>query len=276
MDDNKLAPEGGDTEGATADAEGSQPAPEGEAADQQQQPEDPLAKIPYDEARKHFASDFEGELGQREQLGFGRGQGEARKEVAAIRKKVEGDVADRIAFERLEKMRTSEEPDANDNFRREIADPNTLAIYQRGQEARNRPPTEVVEKLRYEVASDFLTALNAGLDGRKELQGLSDEEKASIAKEKHQTLDALVDAKIGLAIKRGIAAGSTTAIKEAEEAARNKLRDEYREAGIEGPEEIEGDTVAADSKAKLEQQYADGEIETQEYRTRMAALGATV
>lgn len=270
--DDKLAPEGGQPEGATETPE-SQPAPEGEGTDQQQQP-DPFANIPYEQARERYADQFADEAGQREQLGFSRGQGEARKEVAAIRKQVEGDVADRIAFERLEKMRSSDDPEAADNFRREMADPNVSAIYQRGQAAASRPAPEVTERLRYEAADGFLTKLDTHLNDRKELQGLSDDEKASLAKEKHPSLAALVDAKIDLSIRRGIAAGSGKVIKEKEDAARDKLRDEYRELGIEGPEEIEGGTVSADSKAKLQQRYADGDIETDEYTKRMNAIGA--
>lgn len=250
MDDDKLAPEGGDTEGAAADTSEAQPGTEGDDTSQQQQP-DPFANVPYEEARKHFASDFEGELGQREQQGFGRGQGEARKEVASLRKKVEGEMADRVTFERLQKMRASDDPDAKEAALRELDDPETLAAYQRGQAAASRPAPEAEEKLRYEVSDGFLTDLDTHLNDRKELKGLSDDEKASLAKEKHPTLAALVDAKIDLAIKRGIASGSTKALKEAEDAARDKLRDEYREKGIEGPEEIEGATVGADEDAVL-------------------------
>lgn len=278
MDGDKLAPEGTDTEGAEADSEGSQPAPEGDKAAQQQQPEpSPFAELPYEGARKHYAGNFEGELGQREELGFSRGQGEARKEVAAIRKQVEGEVADRIAFERLEKMRTSEDPEAQDNFRREMADPTTAAIYQRGQEARSRPAPEVTERLRFEAADGFLTELNTHLDDRKELQGLSDEEKAGLAKEKHPTLGALVDAKINLAIQRGVAAGvikeNAQKIQDAKDEREKELLDEL---GLEhAPEGIEGRKPAKPgSAAELRDQYADGDIETDEYKRKMEAIGA--
>lgn len=273
MDDEKLAPEGGDTEGAAADTEGSQPGSEGDAASQQQQQEDPFAKIPYEQARKHYADQFAEEAGQREQLGFGRGQGEARKEVAAIRKKVEGEMADRVTFERLRKMRDSSDPDEKEAALRELDDPDTDAAYRRGKVAASRPAPEAEEKLKFEISDDFLSGLDSHLNDRKELKGLSDEEATSLAKEKHPSLAALVDAKIDLAIKRGIAAGSGKVIKEKEEAARDKLRDEYREKGIEGPEEIEGAAVGAGEDATLAgsatgEQKADAFEKKHGYRPR--------
>jgi len=274
MDDNeRLAPEGTDTEGAETDSEGSQPAPEGEGATQQQQPEPtPFAELPYEQARKHYAGQFEGELGQREQIGFSRGQGEARKEVAALRRQVEGEMADRIAFTRLERMQASDDPDAADNFRREMADPNTAAIYHRGKEAASRPSPDVVQG----VANDFLTTLNAGLDGRKELQGLSDEEKASIAPGQHSTLGKLVDAKIDLAIQRGVADGvikeNAQKIQAEREEARTELKDEL---GLGLSDEIKGSRPAKPgTAAELRKKYADGDIETEEYTKKMKAIGA--
>ena len=241
MDDEKLAPEGGDAEGATADTE-SQPSPEGEGATQQQQPEpDPFADIPYEKVREYYADRFEEEAGQREGLGFSRGQGESRKEIAAIRKQDKEEEADRIAFRRLEGMRTSEDPEAADNFRREMADPNTRASYGRGQEAVNRPPPEVAERMRAEVADFFLNKLDAHLNDRKELQGLSDEEKAGLAKEKHPTFEGFVLAKFDLAVKRGIAAGvskeNTQKLQDAKEEGR---REAYDEVGLGQPDEIKG------------------------------------
>lgn len=237
MDDEKLAPEGDDAAGATADTE-SQPSPEGEDATQQQQP-DPFADVPYEKVREHFAERFEEEAGQREKQGFGRGQGEARSEIASIRKQLKAEEADRITYERLERMKASDDPEAKEAYWHERDDPGTDAAYKRGKKAVNQPTPEIMD----EVASGFLTGLDAHLNERKELQDLSDEEKAGLAKEKHPTLGKLVDAKIELAIKRGVAAGVTKEnaqkILDAKEEARKELLDEL---GVDQPDEIKGST----------------------------------
>lgn len=248
--DEKLAPEGGQPEGAEVETPESQPAPGGDDHAQQQQP-DPFLGITDEQVRERYTHLFQADGEQQWEQGRREGQGAARTEIAAIRKQLKGEEADRITYERLERMKASDDPDAKEAYWRERDNSDTDAAYKRGKETANRPQPEVLEKMQQGVANDFLTELDAHLNDCKELKGLSDEEKESLAKEKHPTLGALVDAKIDLIANVRAAAGTAKVVKEKEEAAVAKLRDEYREKGIEGPEEIEGATAGDDESAVL-------------------------
>lgn len=231
----------------------SPPAPEGgepPAPDQ-------FEGLTVEEARKRFPEAFKADW----EKGRQHGHGEGGREFAAERKKWDAETAATRTFERLEGLRTSDDPAQRDQFSREIADAQNTEAYNRGKALKAGPSREQIER---EVGGAIVGSVSDMLSQRPELQGLSEEERKSINPANFKTIRDLAAAQLDLAIQRGIVAGKVKAddktVRENVTAAERRVKDEL---GI-APEPLEGG-AAPGSWEEGQQRYIDGDMSSEEY-----------
>lgn len=237
------------------------PASEPTPPDQQQPaPEkDPFEGLTAEEARKRFPEAFatERETGRRD------GHGEARKEVAVLRKGWEQEDADRRTFEMYEDMRLSTEPEKRDRYLQELAPGSDLkASYERGVALKAGPSRKDLEA---KIGAGFFSSIDDYIMKEPEMQNLSEEERERINPAKFGTYPLLLTAEVELLVEKRVTAGKVKAddktVKEARDATARRVKDEL---GV-GSEGLEGSTVSPGSQAEAQERYINGDITTDEY-----------
>ena len=270
----------GEEQESTTDPDETSP-PEGETQEQRGDgTPDPLAGFTAEQLREHplfeeASADLTAAQKEEREKAYREGQSAGAKQADVQTKEYVANKEAAETFDRLEQKRVSQDPDDLQEYANAMGDPRTEEAYKRGKGLRQGPSREQVEN---ELIGVIMGGVDSALDERLAKQGtLSDEEKARVDHGKFKTLGDLTVAKIDLVIERGTDAKvikeNAQKLLDAKDEGRHEA---YDEMGLDYPaERIEGTKPAPPgTAAEYRQQYAEGDIDTPEYKRKMEAIGA--